>query len=353
MSPRHAARGLAVAVLLLVAALPWRVHGEPVTTIQNNGDPANRIDVAVLGDGYRAGELAQYATDVQNGLDGFFAQEPYKEYRSYFNVHRIDVTSAQSGADHPELGTFVNTALDATYNCAGIQRLICVNQTKVNTVLQNSLPSPASRDMVIVVVNDTTFGGSGGAVAVVSTNVGAIELALHETGHSFGLLADEYGGPPPPACDASVEPSEANATKASARGGIKWNAWIDPLTPVPTSGPTTGVPGLYASAKYCDAGLHRPTWNSKMRSLGQPFEQINTEQLVRRIYNVVSSIDATTPVTTNLTVLKGTSQAFTVTVLLPATHALTIAWRVDGQAVGASASFTLDTTPLDIMTSAT
>ena len=334
-------------VSFLIWCLAARAQAEPVTTIQNNGDPANRIDIVVLGDGYTAGELGKYATDVQNMIDGWFAQEPFKEYRGYFNVLRIDVTSNQSGADHPELGTFVDTALDATYNCSGIQRLICVDFAKVNTVLQNTIPSPASRDLVFVVVNDNTYGGSGGSVAVASTNVNAIEILLHETGHTLGLLADEYGGLPP-ACNNSAEPPQANVTRETVRADIKWSVWIDPLTPVPTTGPTRGVPGLYEGAQYCDTGLYRPTWNSKMRSLDVPFEQINTEQLVKRIYNFVSPIDATTPAPSSLTLAKGAVQAFTVTVLSPATQALTIVWSVDGQALGSGADFALDTSPLTL-----
>lgn len=331
---------------LLVVALPWSAHAEPVTTILNNGSSANRIDMVILGDGYTAAELGKYATDVQTLVDRFFAQEPYKEYRHYFNVHRIDVTSHQSGADHPELGTSVDTALDAAYNCAGIPRLICVNMTKVNTVLQNSIPSAASRDMILVVVNDSVYGGSGGAVAVASTNVSSLDILVHESGHSLGLLSDEYGGPPPPYCDNSVEPAAANATRETSRASIKWAHWISASTPLPTPGATTGVPGLYTGAVYCDTGLYRPTYNSKMRSLDKPFEQINSEQLVKRIYNFVSPIDIMTPSTTSLTVSKGMSQVFALSGPLPATHALSIVWRVDGQVVASAATFTLSTASL-------
>ena len=345
MTARRHGFALGVAVWAVAAVLTPPAGAEPVTTIQNNGDPANRIDIAILGDGYRASELATYAADVQNILSGVFAEEPFKEYRPYFNVHRIDVISNQSGADHPESGTAVDTALDATYNCAGIARLICVNQSKVNTILQNSLP-PAMRDMVVVVVNDPAYGGSGGPTAVLSTNSAAVHLFLHETGHSLGLLADEYGGPPPPACDSAFEPIEANATKATSRATIKWAQWIDGATPIPTTGPTVGVPGLYEGAKYCDTGLFRPTDSSKMRTLEAPFEQINSEQLVRRFYAFVSPIDAAAPTATTLSAPRGAVQAFSVTALTPATHALGVTWLVDGQALASGPSFALDTATL-------
>jgi hypothetical protein len=325
--------------------LSGRAQAEPVTTLQSTGDPGNRIDIAVLGDGYRAQELAKYVRDAEHVVAGLFAQEPFRTYRRYFNVHRVDVVSNQSGATHPELGIVVDTALDASYDCKGVERLICVNSSKINTVLQNSLP-PAMRDVVVVIVNDPVFGGSGGALAVVSTHDDAIEIFLHEMGHTLGLLTDEYGGPPPPECDDSMEPVEANATMVVSREAVKWSRWIDVGTPIPTAEPADDVAGLYEGARYCDVGVYRPTYDSKMRSLGRPFERVNAEQLVRRIYNFVSPIDGSSPGADPLTVPKGEGRTFTVTTPEPENHVLTVAWRVDGEAAGSTISFTLETATL-------
>ena len=318
------------------------VWAEPVTVIRDNGDSANRVDMVILGDGYTAGELDQYAADVETFVETLFAQEPFKEYQRYFNVHRIDVVSTESGADHPERTppTFKDTAFDATYNCAGIQRLICVDASKVNDVLTTSV-SPDRRDVVLVIVNDPEYGGSGGAIAVASVNSAAVEVILHELGHSFGLLADEYGGPPPPFCNSAVEPPEPNATMETQRERIKWAVWIELGTPIPTPGPTVAEPGLYEGAKYCDTGLFRPTDNSKMRSLDQPFEQINSEQLVKRVYNLASPIDGTEPTDSIIALGEGQSRTFRVETPEPLTHALEIVWRIDGQPVATGNDFTL------------
>jgi hypothetical protein len=319
----------ALSAVLLILCLPQIASAEPFETIINNGSAANRVDIAILGDGYTAAEMQKYKNDVQNAMALFFNNEPFHEYRNFFNVHRIDVVSSQSGADHPERASFVNTALDATYNCSGIQRLICVNNGKVFTILGNSV-TPSQRDIILVVVNDAEYGGSGGSVAVTSTNSEVIELILHELGHSFGLLADEYGGPPPPACDNSIEPPQANATKATERSVIKWNHWIDANTPIPTLSTLQGVPGLYEGAKYCDAGLYRPTSGSRMRFLGRPYEQINTEQLIRRIYNFVSPIDDSQPTATDITLMAGQSQSFSVTPPVTFSNTIKVDWFVDG-----------------------
>lgn len=327
---------------------PW-VLGEPVTTIRNNGSSANRVDLVILGDGYTSAELGKYATDAEQAVQGFFAQEPFKEYQKYFNVHRVNVTSAESGADHPENAPPIskNTAFDATYNCSGIERLICVNISKVQTVLDNSVGAN-QRDMVLVLVNDTKYGGSGGSISVASLNAAVIELVLHEVGHSFGLLADEYVTQPPP-CNNTVEPSEANATRQTNRNQIKWNigggppnGWIDPATPIPTTSTNPGVPGLYEGAKYCPAGLYRPTYNSKMRALDTPFEQINEEQLVKRVYNWVSPLDSSTPQPSDITLNLGDNQAFKVTVPTPNTHSLSVTWYVDRSQATTGLTFTFN-----------
>jgi hypothetical protein len=321
-----------------------RALGEPVTTISNNGDPANRVDLVVLGDGYTSTEMGKYATDVENAVQGFFAQEPFKEYQRYFNVHRVDVTSAESGADHPEdvPPTSKDTAFDATYNCAGIERLICVDVSKVDTVLGNSVGAD-QRDIVLVLVNDTEYGGSGGSISVASLNPAVIELVLHEIGHSFGLLADEYDYG---SCNNTIEPPEANVTRETDRGLIKWNVgggpptgWIDPSTPIPTTTTQAGIPGLYQGAKYCTTGLYRPTNNSKMQTLGPPFEQINEEQLIKRTYNWVSPLDSSSPLSSDVALVLGDSQAFQVTVLTPDTHSLAVTWYVDNSEVSTDLTF--------------
>ncbi len=343
-------RWLAPSFLLLLLICYTKIaSGQTVTQLTNNGDPANRVDMVVVSEGYTAGEMTKFANDVQNLLNNFFTQEPYREYQRYFNVYRLEVASNQSGADHPERTPPVSrdTAFDATYNCGGIQRLICVNNAKVNMAVAGALGA-AQRDLVVVLVNDPEYGGSGGAVAVASTHIDVVELVLHEQGHSFGLLTDEYGGPPPPACNAAIEPSAANATRQTMRALIKWTSWIDASTPLPTTTTAAGVPGLYEGANYCDTGLFRPTSGSKMRFLGFPFEQINSEQLIRRIYNVASPIDGSSPTPGSFTLAKGDTQNFSVTTPQPFTHALDITWKVDGVNSGSGPAFTLNTTPLSL-----
>lgn len=339
----HALRGACLAFLCCVASVA--VTAEPVSVLVRNGPPARRVDLAIVGDGYTAGEMQKFRDDAAAVANAYFAEPPYDEYRRYFNVRAIEVASAQSGADHPSGNVFRDTAFDAAYDCFGIDRLICVDTGAVYAVLDASGVTPAQRDMVWVLVNDSRYGGSGGAVAVASTHESVVDLLLHEAGHSFGFLADEYTYSPP-ACENTVEPAEPNVTIQAARDGIKWTHWIAGGTPLPTTAVTSALPGLYQGARYCVSGMYRPTYASAMAVLGAPFEQVNEEQLVKRIYNFVSPIDRRSPVARDVVVAAGTQQEFSVFTPRPASHRLRTSWTLDGVVQAAAnnrRSFTVDT----------
>jgi hypothetical protein len=330
---------------LFLLRSPPPAAAEPVETIRDHGEAGNRVDIAILGDGYTASELSQYRADVEAFVTGLFLASPFNEYSRYFNVHRIDVVSSESGADHPEHKppVFRNTAFDARYNCFDIPRLICVDDNKVLEVLFRSI-APERRDVIIVIVNDPEYGGSGGMLAVASRNAQVVELVLHELGHSFGLLADEYVDAQ--LCNENAEPPEANATKQSDRNAIKWNTgggpptgWVASTTPIPTPD-HSGVVGLYPGGRYCSK-LFRPSFDSKMRSLDRPFEQVNSEQLVRRIYNWVSPIDSSEPVAASITLPADATQVFSVTTPAPATGAIRTTWKLDAHDATPGSQFTL------------
>ena len=313
MMKKHLIFYLSFVCLIILTGLT-RASAEPYQTIINNGSPQNRVDIAVLGDGYTAAQLAQYQSNVQQFFQGVFAQEPYREYQRYYNVHRIDVTSIQSGADHPERvpPVFVDTALDATYNCGNISTpdLRQYDQSKSDYCRESACRTFRchSRDGQRYRIRRLRAVRSRSLRFILRR----VELILHEVGHSFGLLADEYAGGGP-SCNPNIEPSEPNATRETNRALIKWNAWIDMATPIPTTTTTNGIPGLYVGSKYCDTGLYRPTYNNKMRVLGVPFEQINTEQHVKRIHAFVSPIDASAPAGTNVSMTTVQTQPFSIT----------------------------------------
>jgi hypothetical protein len=262
------------------------------TTIINNGPNTNRVNAVFLGDGYTAGAqiTTTYPAHINTMLTHMFngSEQPFVRYKNFFNVHRVDVISNESGADVP-VGpnpVFRDTALDARYYFDGVtERLLYVSDAKANAALNTGVGGAFTTHMRLLTVNDTRYGGGGGTWAVYAGGNGsAAEVALHELGHSFSGLADEYGGP---GTYGGGEPSELNVTTNAA--GTKWSHWLGYNQPV------IGTIGAYQGGRYFDAGIYRPSQNSKMRSLGRPFDAISREKIILDLYARVDPLDAWLP----------------------------------------------------------
>src|SRR5512137_359692 len=166
--------------------------------VVDHGPDALRYNVVILGDGYQAAEIPKFHVDVQSFVDTLRATAPFGDLWCGINVHRIDVTSADSGADDPGTcgdgtpgaGRLARTYFDSTF-CGGgqIRRLLTCDSASAQAAATARVPQA---HVALVVVNSPIYGGSGGPVATFSTAPGAAEIALHEMGHTAFALADEY-----------------------------------------------------------------------------------------------------------------------------------------------------------------
>jgi hypothetical protein len=242
-----------------------------LSPVRVTGDPDNRVNIIFAGDGYRATEIESvYKTHVDNATNYFFGNalaEPFGRYDGFFNVYRANVVSTQSGTDIPPENIFRNTALDASYYWDGAtERLLYVDDAKTDSAVAGALAGTSVMpDMVFVSVNATKYGGGGGTYAVFAGgNSDARELALHEVGHSFAGLADEYfdpgtfyNGPELPQPNVTIDPT-----------GAKWAQWIGYYQL------GIGEIGAYEGGHYHEFGVYRPSLNSKMQTLGNPFDAV-------------------------------------------------------------------------------
>jgi len=196
----------------------------------------------------------------------------------------------------------------------------------------------------VLLVNDPIHnGGSDGfdKTAIVATAYRLPEILTHETGHVVANLGDEYEYPYLDFPDTE----EPNTTRQTNRALIKWNAWISPTTPVPTTPPDSyaSVVGLFEGAHYHSTGWYRPRLNCLMRSNYSPFCEVCAEALVLAFYQKVRPVDAFVPASTNLSVATAQAVNFSVSLLQPAAHNLDVQWYTNGvPATGATnTSFTL------------
>lgn len=342
---------LRLAVLLgaLVPAAAASAQTYEVETLQSTGAPERRIDLVLLGDGYRAQDQTLLHTDAQNVVETLFGQTPFREYRGLFNIRLIHVVSNEQGADNGTYGVTRDTALDATFNCNNIDRLLCVNIEKVRTIAAQNAPE---YDLLVVLVNDPKYGGSGGQVAAISQAAQAGEILRHELGHTLAALADEYSTPYPgyPACvtGSRTDCPEPNATVKKDRAEVKWAAWVEGTTPVPT--PSTGTDpeiGVFEGCRYEKTGVYRPKdADCEMNSLGRPYCAVCAEAMVRSFWKLSNPVDGYSPAGTAAAVTPCGPVTFTVTPPF-ASNQWGYLWTMDGVAkAGDTTRFTLANTDL-------
>ncbi|HHA19890.1 MAG TPA: hypothetical protein ENK70_09320, partial [Methylophaga sp.] len=289
-----------------------------VTTIRDNGSPNNRVNIVTLGDGYTADELDAYASQVNTNINGYFNQEPLKTYANYFNVYRVDVISNESGIGEEEK----DTALGMWYNT--VTRILEIDY---NEAINVASAAPET-DTVLALANSSVYGGAGyggeghiGVATIPGSNSSSVDLALHEFGHSFALLKDEYFSSS--GTDVYTDPEPTTWVNASTyitsemeSLQTKWYRWLDH--------PEVDT---FEGAKTFEYGLYRPTDDSKMRSLDRPFGPVNSEQIIFNIYEHVSPIDDATAGSTSP--LPGDTE-FYVIPLEPVGHSLDVQWAING-----------------------
>ncbi|MDK2126822.1 M64 family metallopeptidase [Parachitinimonas caeni] len=247
------------------------------TMLVNTGPSSGRFDIILVGDGYTAAEQGKWAQVAKSIADGIMADPMFAAHKGGINIRRVDIASAQSGVTELDTGVRRDTAYNMTLGCYNIQRLACVDYNRVHQII-DPITSPDGRDLVVAVANSSRYGGGGGPMASLTAHPSSIEVALHEIGHTAFKLADEYDYG---TCDTSYEPSEVNATLQTSRSAIKWASLIPGNVSLPTrpGSVANGTIGLFAGSRYCASGMYRPTENSKMRNLGQPWHAVNEARI--------------------------------------------------------------------------
>jgi hypothetical protein len=210
----------------------------PVITIQKTGDPEKKVDFLILGDGYTAAEAKKFEADARRMTNVLFETSPFKENRRHFNVWAMAPPAAESGVSRPSTGIYRDSPIGATYDAFGSERYVL---TFDNHALRRTAQF-APYEFIEILVNNRTYGG-GGIFNLYSTvssdNAFANYVFVHEFGHHFAGLADEYYTSSvsyAPATDR-VEPWEPNVTALLDVSTLKWRHLASPfanVTPIPT-----------------------------------------------------------------------------------------------------------------------
>ena len=363
------ATAVLVAALLPLAGTPaaaQQVGDVTVVPIQVTGPASERLNLVVLCDGYQADEMQKCRDDVDRNQNIQWAIEPFRSYRSYFNVYRVEIVSQDSGVrcdpddnDNPN-NNLKNTALRLWYSdgCTnplargitygpapagsppgtpnGGQARTEILNTHVAPVL--GIPANSQNVQTLAISNTFTYGGIGGTHA--TTSGGSPQgplISLHELGHSLGQMSDEYpysnreipGSPHP-----NTEPNSFHHTRLTdaemLAQQVKWWRWLGEVSEsggiIRARGPEGHEGGLLRATNVWRSSEH-----SIMRWIGFYFDQVGREHMTYRISgrrNNGNMALASTPGTT-----VGPADVLWVETQHPRFHELNVSWEINGAAV--------------------
>ena len=206
----------------------------PLLAIQKSGDPAEKVDFLILGDGYTKGEAAKFEKDARRLTEILFAASPFKEHRKDFNVWGLCPPAEESGISRPSTGVHRRSPIGATYDAFGSERYVLTFDNKSFREAAEFAPY----ELVEILVNGKTYGG-GGIFNLYSTvaadSLWAPYVFVHEFGHHITGLADEYYTSDVETTNTKVEPWEPNVTINADPATIKWKELLSPGVSVPTA----------------------------------------------------------------------------------------------------------------------
>lgn len=276
-------------------ASPWIIREAPdprvkAVEVLKNGDPRYKADLAILGEGYTEAEFGKFKADLERMTARLFEFEPFRSRKGDFNVNGVFRASGDSGPDEPRQLRFRRTELGASFDALGLNRYMLTEDNRAIRDLAGHVPY----DSILIMVNSQRYGGGGiyNSYCIFSAgNEFSPYLMIHEFGHSFSGLADEYYSSSTSYNDfytPGAEPSEPNITALTDAKNLKWKHLVKPNTPLPTpwekeiydklegkaksdflekkEKEAAGTVGAYEGAGYVSTGFYRPMVNCIMFS---------------------------------------------------------------------------------------
>ena len=240
----------------------------PRKKILDNGSPAGKVDMVFIAEGYTKDQMGKFEKDVREMVDYMFQREPYKSRKSDFNIYAVMAPSENAGPDNPGKGYWSRTPLASTFYTFGTDRYLTTSDYKAVRDAIWDVPT----DAIFILTNTNVYGGGGiyNYYAMASSdNKYKGEVMIHEFGHSFAGLADEYFNSETAYEDfynLKLEPWEPNITTL-VNFDAKWKSMLPAGTPIPTiSDPNKPRDlGVYEGGGYMAKGIYRPIDKCQMR----------------------------------------------------------------------------------------
>ncbi|KAF0142877.1 MAG: IgA Peptidase M64 superfamily [Stygiobacter sp.] len=244
-----------------------------------SGNPHEKVDVVILGDGYSAKDQKKFEKDLKRYTNLLINQEPFKKSKDRFNIYGVFKASEDSGIDEPGANIYKNTTLSTTFYSLGSERYVLTEDNKSMRDLAAQVPY----DAIYIMCNSPRYGGGGiynFYCTFVSDNQFSLYIFLHEFGHSFGGLADEYYTSDVAYNEfypAGLEPVEPNITRALDPKNVKWKESLSEGIAVPT---------LWEKENYDKMDL---TWQKERRELNKKIAELKRNRVPQKEVDAVQN----------------------------------------------------------------
>ncbi len=244
-----------------------------------SGDPHAKVDVVILGDGYSAKDQKKFEKDLKRYTNIFLSHEPYKSCKNKFNIYGVFKASEDSGIDEPGANIYKNTTLSTTFYSLGSERYVLTEDNKSMRDLAAHVPY----DAIYIMCNSPRYGGGGiynFYCTFVSDNQFSPYIFLHEFGHSFGGLADEYYTSDVAYNEfytAGLEPVEPNITRVLDTKNVKWKEYLADGIDVPTK---------WEKENYDKMDL---TWQKERRELNKKIAELKRNRVPQKDVDAVQN----------------------------------------------------------------
>jgi hypothetical protein len=210
--------------------------GDFIYEALKSGDPHQCVDLAFIAEGYTAAERDKFKSDVDRFAGYLFKLEPYQSLKNKFNIYGVMRPSPESAMDEPRQGVYKKTTLNASFNALGTDRYMLTEENRLLRTIAGQVPY----DALVVLVNSKRYGGGGiynDYCITTVDNAISDKVLVHEFGHSFAGLADEYYTSDVAYNDfypKGVEPLEPNITALLDPKHVKWQEFLSPGIGIPT-----------------------------------------------------------------------------------------------------------------------
>lgn len=241
----------------------------PYKKIVDHGDPSTKVDLVFLAEGYTANEMNKFEIDAQRFIDYLFLYEPYISNKDKFNIWIVKSESEESGTDIPGENIFKNTVLNSHFGTFGSDRYL----TTEDYFAVLNVASMVPYDDICILVNSDKYGGGGiynhYCISSVDNEL-SNQVFIHELGHSFAGLGDEYYTSSTAYNDffnLKIEPWQPNLTTL-VNFDLKWKSLIHADTPIPTPRKKIYINtiGVYEGGGYVSKGMYSPFMNCRMKT---------------------------------------------------------------------------------------